>query len=229
MKPACGYIRVSTLGQFDGDGFERQRQAIQAFTAANGFAIVETFEERGVSGKTDGDARPAFQQMISALLASECRTVVVESLDRLAREYRVQEHLLIYLASKGIGLIAANTGECVTDAIAADPMRKALVQIQGIFAELDRNLLVRKLRMARERKKAATGRCEGQKPYGDLPGESAAVAKMRQLREQGWTLESIAADLNAAGIASRHGAKWHAKTVSRILEYSARTAQVVSQ
>ena len=69
----------------------------------------------------------------------------------MAREYRIQEQLLIYLVSKGIDLISANTGENVTQAIQDDPMKKAMVQIQGIFSELDKVLLVRKLRKAREK------------------------------------------------------------------------------
>src|SRR5690242_20699163 len=101
MKQACGYLRVSGLGQLDGDGFERQRQAIQSYAAANDYSVAEWFEERGISGKADGDARPAFQHMVAHLLASDYRTIVVESLDRVAREFRVQESLLIYLASKG--------------------------------------------------------------------------------------------------------------------------------
>ena len=72
---------------------------------------------------------------------------------------------MIYLASKGITLIAANTGENVTEAITSDPMRKAMVQMQGVFAELDKSMLVKKLRKARDRKRQETGRCEGPKPF----------------------------------------------------------------
>jgi DNA invertase Pin-like site-specific DNA recombinase len=78
--------------------------------------------------------------MVSEIMKDGVDTILVESLDRLAREYRIQEQLLIYLASKGINLISANTGENVTKAISEDPMKKALIQIQGVFAELDKSL-----------------------------------------------------------------------------------------
>ena len=42
------------------------------------------------------------------------------------------------------------TGQDVSEAMQKDPMLKALVQIQGVFAELEKNLLVRKLRRARD-------------------------------------------------------------------------------
>ncbi|HKD79716.1 MAG TPA: recombinase family protein [Candidatus Angelobacter sp.] len=217
MKSAVGYLRVSTIGQLDGNGFDRQRQAIDNFATSNETTILEVFEERGISGKTDGEDRPAFQQMVSFLLSSGCRTVIVEALDRLAREFRVQEQLLIYLASKGISLVAANTGENITEALVSDPMRRALVQIQAVFAELDRNLLVNKLRKARQRVKAATGRCEGRKRFGAFDGEAATLARMCELRAQGRSLETIAITLDREGCRPRSGSRWYPATVARIL------------
>ena len=95
--------------------------------------------------------------MITAILANGVHVVIVESMDRLARELRIQETLLIYLASKGIDLISARTGENVTQAVKEDPLRKALVQIQGVFAELEKNQLVRRLKKGRERAKVERG------------------------------------------------------------------------
>ena len=54
------------------------------------------------------------------------------------------------MASKGIDLISARTEAKVTEAVQTDPMRKALVQIQGIFSELEKSLLMKKLRKVAE-------------------------------------------------------------------------------
>ena len=157
--------------------------------------------------------RPKFTSMVSAILENGCNTVVVESLDRLAREYRVQEQMLIYLASKEIDLIAANTGENITAAIQADPMKKALVQIQGVFAELDKSLLVRKLRRARDKVRKENGRCEGPRPYGSTPEEAEILKKVRYLRRRSpgqkkpRTYQAIAEQLNGEGISTRRGKK----------------------
>lgn len=163
---AYGYLRVSGQGQIDGNGFDRQQEAINQFAEKSGIEIVKFYNEQ-VSGTTDSTEREIFQQMISAILRNGVRTILVEGLDRLAREYRVQEQLLIYLASKGIALYDSRTGENVTEAITADPMKKAMIQMQGIFAELEKNLLVKKLRVARQSKKEETGKCEGRKGYKD--------------------------------------------------------------
>lgn len=163
---AYGYLRVSGQGQIDGNGFDRQQESINQFAEKNGIEIVKFYNEQ-ISGTTDSTEREIFQQMVSAILRNGVRTIVVEGLDRLAREYRVQEQLMIYLASKGISLYDARTGENVTEAISADPMKKAMIQMQGIFSELEKNLLVKKLRVAREFKKEETGKCEGRKGYQD--------------------------------------------------------------
>lgn len=168
MIKAYGYCRVSGAGQIDGNGFDRQEEAIRAFALKAGIDIVQVFKEQ-VSGCKDEEQREVFQHMMAEILRNGVRTIIVEGLDRLAREYRIQEQLLIYLASKGIVLMDCRTGEDVTDAITADPMKKALIQMQGIFSELEKNLLVKKLRLARESKRKATGKCEGRVGWNDRP------------------------------------------------------------
>ena len=216
---AVAYMRCSGMGQISGDTWDRQRETISKFAAAHDYVLEHEYTEEGVSGKTEADDRPAFQQMISDLLGNGCRTVIVEGLDRLAREYRIQEQLITYIASKGIALISANTGEDITAAMMGDPMRRAMVQMQGVFAELDKNMLVKKLRSARERKKERSGRCEGQKPFGTLPGEDVVLRDiLLYYREFCYNAEDIAALLNEANVSTRSGGKWHAAVIRRILK-----------
>lgn len=223
MAKAYGYLRVSGQGQVEGQGFDRQLETIQSYAKGQGLEIVKVFQEEGVSG-TQGEERPAFQEMIGEILRNGVRVVIVESLDRLAREYRIQEHLLIYLVSKGIDLISANTGENVTQAIQDDPMKKALVQIQGIFSELDKSLLVRKLRKSREKIRAEKGKCEGRKAYGeDDPEEQAVVKRIKLMRRRrkgglpGMTLQQIADRLNEEGIRTKTGKVWQRAQVLNVL------------
>lgn len=174
MIKAFGYLRVSGAGQVDGNGFERQENAIRSFADKSKIEIVHFFQEQ-VSGIKDEEQREVFQEMISEILRNGVRTIIVEGLDRLAREYRIQEQLIIYLASKDISLLDARTGENITEAICADPMKKALIQMQGIFAELEKNLLVKKLKTARESKRKSNGKCEGRKGWNDQPVKRDAV------------------------------------------------------
>ena len=168
MMKAYGYLRVSGAGQIDGNGFDRQKKAISEFAKKSQLEIVHFYQEQ-VSGVKGEEDREVFKQMVSEILRNGVRTIVVEGLDRLAREYRIQEQLIIYLASKGISLVDARTGEDVTMAIGEDPMRKAMIQMQGIFAELEKSLLVKKLKIARENIRKNNKKCEGRKGWNDQP------------------------------------------------------------
>ena len=224
QSSAVGYMRVSGRAQLEGDGFARQRDAIRQYASAHGLRLLEWFEERAVSGTKSEVERPAFQEMLGSLMANGCRTIIVESLDRLAREYRMQEQLLVYLSSKGVSLIAANTGEDVSATITADPMEKALIQMQGIFAELERSILVGKLRKARERKRREAGKCEGRPVYGSLPGEAEVLELIRRLNRKPRggrrpSFQRIADALNAEGVLTRYSRKpWDRGTVRAIVQ-----------
>lgn len=222
-KTAVAYLRVSGRGQVDGHGFDRQAETIAAWGKHTGTTITATYREAGVSGSNDESQRPAFAEMVSDLLSNCCRTVVVESLDRFARDLGVQMQLLAYLAAKKITLISASTGDDITAAIEDDPMRKAMVQIQGVFAELDKNTTVRKLRKARERVRAEKGKCEGPKHFGELPGELKTLARIKELSRKPKGREArspgeIARILTAEGLPTRTGKPWSKQAVAGIIK-----------
>lgn len=225
------YLRVSGKGQISGSGFDRQLKEIKRFCKHSNYQIIKVFKEQ-VSGTIDGESRPQMRSMIAEVLSNGCKTIIVEDLSRLAREYRVQENILIYLASKKINLIAANTGENITEAIESDPMRKALVQIQGIFGELDKSLLVRKLRKAREKIRLEEGRCEGAKPYGTLDSEIEVLRIIKRLRRKPrnserkrMTYHSIAEELNRLGLKPRRSEKWTSSLVYNVVKKDQRRAK----
>jgi DNA invertase Pin-like site-specific DNA recombinase len=215
------YLRVSGKGQIVGNGFDRQLETIQAYCERVGDEIDSVFKEQ-VSGTKDETDRPEFKTLVSAIMRDGVDTIIVESLDRLAREYRIQEQLLIYLASKGINLISANTGENVTRAITADPMKKAMVQMQGIFAELDKSLTVKKLRKAREKIRRDTGKCEGRKSYKETDEGAKILREIRRLRRKRKgrvrrTFNDIAEALNEQGYRATNGKPFSGNTVRGIL------------
>lgn len=223
MSQAFAYLRVSTVGQVQGHGFDRQLDTIQAYAHEAGIEIVQVFKEEGISGTTDETQRPAFQELMAAVLGNGVRTIIVESMDRLARELRIQEALLVYLASKGVNLISARTAENITQAVQADPLKKALVQVQGVFAELEKNQLVRRLKKGRDKTRQLTGRCEGRRPYGDSEDEQAVIRRIRAMRRRrrngmrGMTLQAIADRLNSEGISTKDGLQWRPVQIHRIL------------
>jgi hypothetical protein len=82
-------------------------------------------------------------------------------------------------------------------------------QIFGAIAECEKTMIVLKLHGARQRARARDGRCEGAKPFGSLPGEAEVLQRIKAMQAAGETGYSIANRLNAEGIVSRLGTKWH--------------------
>jgi DNA invertase Pin-like site-specific DNA recombinase len=218
---AYAYLRVSGKGQLEGTGLDRQEETITAFAQKHGYTIERIFLEEGVSSTLDETDRPAFQTMVSEILKDGVRVVIVEGLDRLAREYRIQESLLIYLASKGITLISARTEEDVTEAMMSDPMKKALVQIQGIFSELEKSLLVKKLRVAREKVRKERGKCEGRKGYAEVDPDLIKRIRVLRRKPKGiakrMPFSEIAEILKKEGYRSRTGRPFTPQGVAMIL------------
>ena len=105
MEKAYGYIRVSGKGQIDGDGFERQIKAINDYAKANGFDVVHLYREEGISGTLQN--RPALTDMMLDLEENghDIRTIIIERIDRLARDLMVQENLLYDMGKHGVSIM----------------------------------------------------------------------------------------------------------------------------
>jgi DNA invertase Pin-like site-specific DNA recombinase len=217
MTKAFAYLRVSGKGQIEGDGFTRQLEAIKSYAQAHDIRMVKVFREEGVGGATDLENRPALMAMLEALVANGTRLVLIERLDRLARDLMVQETVIGDLRKRGFDLVSVTE----PDLLQNDPTRILMRQIFGAIAEYEKNMIVAKLRGARLRMKAKTGRCEGRKPFGYYEGEEAALERMKVLRETGVGFDRIADILNAEGLKPRTGARWWGKTVNNILSAQA--------
>jgi DNA invertase Pin-like site-specific DNA recombinase len=195
-------------------------KATKEYAGANGFKIIRVFQEEGVSGTVEGMDRPIWAEMIGMILANGVKTILVESLSRVARDLFIQEYILKDMEKREITLISVTE----PDLGSADPTRIMFRQIMGAIHQYEKTMIVLKLRGARQRKKAKDGRCEGAKPYGDRPGEDAVIERMKALRASGMAFDKIAAQLNGEGLKPRRGDRWHGLTVNRVLTGKGRVA-----
>ena len=159
---AVAYLRTSSAANVgaDKDSEKRQRQAIAAYAKAAKFEIAtnDWFYDPAVSGADPIETRPGFNKLLDRIEGNGVRVVIIEDASRFARDLMTQELGILSLIKLGVRIITA-TGDDLTDT--SDPMKKAMRQIAGAFAELEKARLVAKLRGARERKRAETGKCEG--------------------------------------------------------------------
>ena len=215
VKCFC-YLRVSSIGQTQGDGYDRQLIACETYAAANGYEIAEVFRE-SMTGKSELEDRPALSSLLAALEENGIKTILIAQVDRLARDLMIQETIIADIQKHGYTLISV----AEPDLCSTDPSRILVRQIFGAIAQYDRAMIVLKLRGARQRQKDKLGRCEGSKPYGEKPGEAESLAMMRSLRASGLACDKIAEALNANNIPARRGGKWLGSSVNKILKREA--------
>ena len=213
---AVSYLRVSGKGQIDGDGFPRQREAVTGYAKRNRLKIEAEFRDEGVTGTAELEDRVGLADLLSFIEAEKITTVLVEKSDRLARDLMVGEVILQQFREIGVSVIDASSGTELTVSD-GDPTKTLIRQILGAVAEFDKSVTVLKLRAARKRKKRATGRCEGRKPYGFHPGEDEVLERMKTLRKSLMSHSEIALTLTESGYTNRAGAPWKAERVRRIL------------
>jgi DNA invertase Pin-like site-specific DNA recombinase len=214
---ALAYYRTSSaanVGQ-DKDSEKRQQAAVAAYAKSAGYDIVAEFYDAAVSGADPVDARPGFAAMLTRIAGNGVRTILVETANRFARDLMVQEIGYARLKELGVELIAVDSPQAFLD---NTPTAKLMRQMLGAIAEFDKAMTVAKLRGARQRKKALTGRCEGKKPLSLTNPVAAALARsLRGGDGRRPTLREIAGLLAAAGHMAATGKPYAASVVARML------------
>lgn len=223
---AIAYLRTSSATNVgtDKDSDKRQREAIQTFARHAGFVIVEEFYDKAVSGADPIEGRPGFKDLLERISNNGVRTVIVEDASRFARTLMVQEAGIAILVSLGVRVLTSR-GDDLTDS--DDEMRIAMRQIAGVFSQLEKTRLVKKLKAARDRRKSETGKCGGRPSFAekaarkDEEGErmQAAMRLAKRLYRaspktgERRSLRQVAQDLAARGYLNAEGRPFNPKSV----------------
>ena len=173
MKRAAIYLRTSTADQHP----ETQLHDLDAMAQQRGLEIVQRYTDQ-VSGTRS--RRPGLDQMMADARRHRFDIVMVWASDRLARSVR---HFLEVLDELNhLGIEFASFREQLDT---AGPLGRAMVVIIGAIAELERNLIVERVRAGMRRAKLE-GRHIGRRP---LNVDRAAVLRDRQ---RGLSLTDVA-------------------------------------
>lgn len=223
------YRRVSTRGQVDRYGLAAQETDLRDYARSAGVRILRTETDGALTGTLPADERPGLLAALRSIKAGEADGLLVPSLDRLARELGVQEAILGQVWDAGGIVHSAETGEVPEDD-PDDPMRTAMRQMRGVFAQLDRALIIKRMRNGRKAKAAGGGYAYGSPAYGQKagerdgkrqlvanPDESPIVARILSREAEGASVRQIAAELNAEGIPAKRGGQWRPETVARVI------------
>ena len=146
MKRAALYLRVSTLDQHP----ESQLHDLRALAAQRGMEIVAEYTDRMSGARA---RRPGLDQMLADAHRGMFDVLLVWAFDRLARSVRHFLEVLDELNQLNIQFVSfreqIDTG---------GPLGRAMIIIVGAIAELERSLIVERVRAGMRR-----ARLEGQR------------------------------------------------------------------
>lgn len=206
---AVAYYRTSSAANVGGDSEGRQRSAVLAWASANGVEVVDEFYDAAVSGADSVDMREGFAALLARISGNGVKMVLVEDPTRFARDLAVQLTGHEHLKRMGVELVPVNCPDHFRD---ETPTAVLIRQVLGAVAQFEKAQLVSKLRGARDRKRAATGRCEGPKPP---PRE--VVERAVGMHEDGMSLRGIASRLAEDGIFGQADRPYTAEGIRKIL------------
>jgi DNA invertase Pin-like site-specific DNA recombinase len=193
MKRAALYMRVSTLDQHPETQFYDLRQMAQQ----RGYQIVEEYTDTISGAKV---RRPGLDQMMRDARRSRFDVVLVWASDRIARSVKHFLDVLDELNRLNIEFISfreqIDTG---------GPLGRAVVVIIGAIAELERNLIIERVR-AGMRRARLEGRHIGRKP---LELDRNAILRDRQ---QGQSLGQLAKSYRVSRATIHRVLREHAST-----------------
>jgi DNA invertase Pin-like site-specific DNA recombinase len=221
-RPALAYMRTSSstnVGE-DKDSEKRQTAAIAAYAKRAGYEIVApAYYDAAVSGADSIEGRKGFAQLLERLRERpDIRVILVESANRFARDLIVQETGYRMLRERGIELIPVDSPQHFAE---ETPTAVMVRQILGAVSQFEKAMLVSRLRGARDRKRAATGKCGGRRSHIEAHPQTVEMAKslrwinkrMRQKR----SLRDISAELAAQGHLARSGKPYGPSAIQSML------------
>jgi DNA invertase Pin-like site-specific DNA recombinase len=160
MMRAGIYCRVSTLDQ----NTQTQLLDLQQLAVQRGFTVVKVYSDHGVSGTKS--RRPGLDDMLHDARRHQFDVVLVWAADRLARSVKHFVDILAELDHLKIAFISYRE-----QIDTAGPLGKAIMTIVAAIAELERSLIVERVK-AGLRRARLEGRHIGRKPL-DL--DTAAI------------------------------------------------------
>ena len=192
MKVAL-YTRVSTNDQ----SVDMQLSELKRYCKERGLDIYKEYSDEGVSGTKD--RRPALDELMDDARKKKFDAAVCWRFDRFARSTK---HLLTALEEfHHLGIDFISYQENIDT---SSPLGKAMFTIVAAIAELERSIIVERVRAGIARAKA-----EGTR-LGRPPGSDIDASRVQELLASGLSTRAVAKSL---GIGL--GSVWRAKQATR--------------
>lgn len=218
VKPAIGYVRVSTAGQGrSGLGLDAQKHSIAAFAKRERLSVTRWFTEVESGKGADAlDRRPELAAALAQARKTRC-PVVVAKLDRLSRDV----HFISGLMAQRVEFVVAELGR------QSDPF---ILHLFAALAEKERALISERtragLKAAKRRGQKLGTRAKSRSEVlraskrGAETMQRQALERIEPMRwtlqaalDEGGSLRRTAQLLNVKGVRSPGGGDWTASNL----------------
>ena len=182
MSGRCAiYSRVSTIDQ----NVANQVEELRIIAKRKGLTIVAELADEGISGSKGREVRTGFDNLIKGAIKKDFDTILVWSVDRLGRSLQDLVSFLNEIHSVDCDLYIHQSGIDTST-----PAGRAMFQMCGIFAELERSII-------RERVIAGQKRAKAEGKHIGRPSNlnEGLIHSIKYMREQGVGIRKIAKDL----------------------------------
>jgi DNA invertase Pin-like site-specific DNA recombinase len=184
---AAIYARVSTTNH--GQDVSMQTRDLEQFAQARGWRLVDSYLDVGISGSKD--KRPQLDRLMADAHKRRFDIVIVWRFDRFARSVSHLLRALETFSALGIAFVSLSEQMDTTT-----PTGKMIFTVLGAVAELERSLIVERVR-AGLRNARAKGKTLGR------PRKIVDATRIAALREQGRSWRDIAREVGTNTASAR--------------------------
>jgi DNA invertase Pin-like site-specific DNA recombinase len=179
MKVAL-YTRVSTQDQ----SVEMQLADLNRYSKERGFDVYKEYNDEGISGTKD--RRPALDELMEDARKKKFNAVLCWRFDRFARSTK---HLITALEEfRHLGIEFISYQENIDT---SSPLGKAIFTIVSAIAELERNIIIERVKAGIMRAK------QNGKRLGRPKRLNLNVEELQKMRDRGFSLKKIGEQVRA--------------------------------
>ena len=222
-KRVCSYARVFTDKEAQGESLENQTIYYRNLIEANPeYEYIGIFADQGITGTKD--ERPEFQKMVALARTGEIDLILTKSISRFARNTTIVLELARELKELGVEIFFEKENLSSTSGDG-----ELMLTVLSSFAQEESKSASENLKWRYRRKfeqgelAVNTTRFLGydKNKHGELvinPAQAKVVERIFVDYISGKRSFVIAKELNAEGVSTVAGGKWHSSTVLNILK-----------
>lgn len=227
---AISYLRVSTDEQVrNGNGLKIQKNEIRDYCIQNNINLLAEFSDEGISGANDITKRKGLNNLLQFIKTHDVERLLITKMDRIARDVYIQLWIEKELKVFNVEIISINEDSLN----GSDYITKAMRQMVGVFAELEKNRIAERLVSGRKIKAENGNKSNGNCPLGykyayDQNGNNIGVIidkeaaliikKIFNLALDGHSLQAIADKINDLGFKTLRGNSFNKQAIHVILK-----------